>query len=174
MDQVAWRAAYSCFGSDQRQEKGYNAASTTHADASQQQGAEQPILTPEELAYKPVSSAQSRWCRINALHRVHSLGEGVRFEDGQVASASQKPEAATLPERIAAQPTVHPQLLTTAPSGTCAPLLPVEWARECGKHTSARAGPCSRRRPRSRGSRGRTAPRCSGSARRTARPCWLP
>lgn len=54
------------------------------------------------LAYKLVASAQSRWRKINAPHRVRLLREGVRFKDGQVMSEAQKPETAAVPERVAA------------------------------------------------------------------------
>lgn len=54
------------------------------------------------MAYKLVASAQSRWRKVNAPHRVRLLREGVRFKDGQVISAIQQPQTAAVPERVAA------------------------------------------------------------------------
>lgn len=54
------------------------------------------------MAYKLIASAQSRWRKINAPHRVRLVREGVRFKDGQVTSANQEPGAAIVPERVAA------------------------------------------------------------------------
>lgn len=54
------------------------------------------------MAYKLVASAQSRWRKINAPHRVRLLREGVRFKDGQVTSTIQEPETAPIQERVAA------------------------------------------------------------------------
>lgn len=54
------------------------------------------------MAYKLVASAQCRWRKINAPHRVRLLREGVKFKDGQVTSAPQEPKTAAVPERVAA------------------------------------------------------------------------